>query len=36
MLVPEWDKRLPLDREEADLAHRQMVVYKGTRGKTTC
>ena len=32
MFVPEWDKELPLDREEADLAHRQMAIYKGTRG----
>ena len=23
---------LPLDREETDVAHRQMVVYKGKRG----
>ena len=26
------DKGLPLDREETDMAHRQMVVYKGKRG----
>jgi hypothetical protein len=28
-------KGLPLDREEADMAHRQMAVYEGTRG-TLC
>lgn len=27
--VPEWDKGLPLDRKETDMAHRQMVAYKG-------
>ena len=26
------DKGLPLDREETDVAHRQMQVYKGKRG----
>lgn len=26
------DKRLPLDRGETDVAHRQMVVYKGKKG----
>ena len=26
------DKRLPLDKEEIDVAHRQMEVYKGKRG----
>ena len=26
------DKGLPLDREETDVAHRQLAVYKGTRG----
>ena len=27
-----WDKGLPLDREETDVAHRKMVVYK-SKGK---
>jgi hypothetical protein len=27
------DKGLPLDREETDIYHRQMAVYKGTREK---
>ena len=27
------DKGLPLDREETDVAHRKMEVYKGTRGR---
>lgn len=27
----EWDKGLPLDREETELNHRQMVVYKDKR-----
>ena len=31
VFVLEWDKGLPLDREETDVAHRQMAVYKGTR-----
>ena len=26
------DKGLPQDREERDVAHRKMAVYKGTRG----
>ena len=26
-------KGLPLDREETDVAHRKMEVYKGTRGR---
>ena len=26
------DKGLPLDREETDVAHRQMAVYKGKGG----
>ena len=26
------DKELPLDREETDVAHRQMAVYKGEMG----
>ena len=26
------DKGLPLDREETDIAHRQMAVYKGKKG----
>lgn len=30
-----WDKGLPLDREETDVAHRQMAVYKGKR-ETSC
>lgn len=29
----ELDIGLPLDREETDMAHRQMSVYKGKRGK---
>ena len=32
LLVLEGDKGLPLDREETDVAHRKMAVYKGTRG----
>lgn len=32
VLVPE-DKGLPLDREETDMAHKQMAVYKGKGGK---
>ena len=27
--MPWRDKGLPLDREETDVAHRQMAVYKG-------
>ena len=30
-LSPERDKGLPLDREETDVVHRQMVVYKGKK-----
>lgn len=30
--LPQRDKGLLLDREETDVAHRQMAVYKGTRG----
>ena len=30
--VPEWDKELPLDREETDVAHKQVAVYKGKGG----
>ena len=29
--VSQRDKALPLDREEANVKHRQMAVYKGTR-----
>jgi hypothetical protein len=32
VFVP-WDKGLSVDREETDMAHTNMVVYKGTRGK---
>jgi hypothetical protein len=32
IFVLDWDTGLPLDREETDVAHRQMAVYKGTRG----
>ena len=28
VFVLEWNKGLPLNREETDVAHRQMVVYK--------
>ena len=28
VFVPEWDKGLPLDREETDVAHRKMAVIK--------
>lgn len=31
ILVPEQDKRLPLDREETAVAHSQMAVYKGRK-----
>ena len=31
----EGAKDSPLDREETDVAHRQMVVYKG-KGETLC
>lgn len=34
LFVPEWDKGL-LDREETNVAHRQMAVYKGKR-ETSC
>lgn len=33
--LPWRDKGLPLDREETDVAHRQMAVYKGKR-ETSC
>lgn len=32
VFVPKWDKELSLDREETNMAHRQMVVYKGAKG----
>ena len=32
----EQDKGLPLDREETDVAHRKMAVYKGTGGTALC
>lgn len=28
VFVPEWDKRLPIDREETDMIHGQMTFYK--------
>lgn len=28
VFVPEWDKGLPLDREETNVAHRKMAVIK--------
>ena len=35
-VCPDWrvDKGLPLDREEAGVAHRKMAVYKGTGRKS--
>ena len=33
--LPQRDKGLSLDREETDVAHRQMTVYKG-KGETQC
>jgi hypothetical protein len=27
VIFSEWDKGLPLDREETDVAHRKMMVY---------
>ena len=30
--LSQWDKGLSLDREETDVAHRQMAVYKGKEG----
>ena len=30
LFVTEWDKGLLLDREETDMAHRQMTIYKET------
>jgi hypothetical protein len=32
-LFLKWVKGLPLDREETEVAHRQIVVYKGKKGK---
>lgn len=32
IFVPEEDKGRPLDREETDMAHGKMVVYKGKGG----
>lgn len=32
MFVPKRNKNLPLDREEVDLTHTQMAVYKGRIG----
>ena len=32
-IYPRGEKGLLLDREETDVAHRQMAVYKGKRGK---
>lgn len=32
VFVPEGDKELPLDREETDVAHRKMPIYKGKGG----
>jgi hypothetical protein len=29
ILVPKWDKGLLLDKEETDIVHRKMEVYKG-------
>lgn len=34
LFVLEWDEGQPLDREETDVAHRQMVVYTSKWKKT--
>jgi hypothetical protein len=37
VFLPEWDKGLPLYREETGMAHRQTVVFKGeTRVRMRC
>jgi hypothetical protein len=34
VFVLEHNKGLPLDREETDVAHRQVALYKGKMGNT--
>ena len=34
--LPQRDKGLSLDREETDMAHLNMEVYKGKMGETWC